>query len=112
MNTGVMRATPTKVLEMLLDLSTLGTVVDSAALKATYHLPWTDPRNLGIGHNWIWAKADKVNSKFCVIMDKLTLWCIFRKYRIGISTKEEWGKNWPNQLRKGHVWFTDRACNQ
>ncbi len=24
----------------------------------------------------------------------------------------EWDKDWPNQLRKGHVWFTDGACNQ
>ncbi len=57
--TGAMRTTPTKVLEMLLDPPTLGTVVESAALMATYRLPRPYPRNLGIGHIRIWGKADK-----------------------------------------------------
>ncbi len=35
-----------------------------------------DPRNLGIG-NRIWAKADKVDSKFGMIRDHITLWCTF-----------------------------------
>ncbi len=43
---GAMRTTPTKVLEMLLDLPTLGTVVESAALMAAYCLLRPDPRNL------------------------------------------------------------------
>ncbi len=46
--TDEMRTTPTKVLEMLLDLPTLGMAVESAALKSAYHLPRLDPRNLGI----------------------------------------------------------------
>ncbi len=53
MITGVMKTTRTKVLEMLLDLPTLGMAVEFAALKATYHLPWLDLKNLGIEHTWI-----------------------------------------------------------
>ncbi len=51
MITGAMRTTLTKVLEMFLHLPTLGTVVESAALMAAYHLPRPNPMNLGIGHN-------------------------------------------------------------
>ncbi len=56
---GTMRTTPTKVLEMFLDLPTLGTAVESAALMAAYRLRRPNPKNLGIGHNRIWAKAVK-----------------------------------------------------
>ncbi len=111
MITGAMRTT-TKVLEMHLDLPTFGMAMESAALKATYRLLWPNLRNLGIEHNRIWTKADKVDSKFSMIKDNVTLRPTFNKYKIGIPTREEWGKNWSNQLRKGHVWFTDGACNQ
>ncbi len=57
----VMRTTPTKVLEMLLDLPTLGTAVESAALMAVYCLLRPDSRNLGTRQNQILAKADKVD---------------------------------------------------
>ncbi len=57
MITGPMRATPTQVLETFLDLSSLGMVAKSAALIAAYHLPRPNPKNLEIGHNWIWEKA-------------------------------------------------------
>ncbi len=86
--------------------------MESAALIAAYPLPRSDLRNRGIGHNQIWAKADKVDSKFRMIKDHVTLWRTFSKYWIVIPTREEWGKNWPKQLKKGHVWFTDGACNQ
>ncbi len=109
---GTMRTTLTKVLEMLSDLSTLGTAVESATLMVAYLLSRPDPRNLGIGKIWIWAKADKVDSKFSMIKDHVTLPRTFSKHWIVIPTMEEWTKNWPNQLRKGHVWFTDGACNQ
>ncbi len=109
---GAMRATSRKVLEMLLDLPTLRTAVESAALIAAYRLLRPDLGNLGMGHNRIWAKADKVNSKFSKMKDHVTLRHTFGKYRIVIPTREQWEKNWPNQLRKGHVWFTDGACNQ
>ncbi len=33
--------------------------VDSTALLAAYHLPRSDLQNWEIGHNRIWAKADK-----------------------------------------------------
>ncbi len=61
---GTMRATPTKVLEMLLDWPTLGTAVKSVALMAAYRLPRPDLRNPGREHNQTWAKAYKwtVNS--------------------------------------------------
>ncbi len=74
------RTTPTKVLEMLLDLPTLGTVVESAALMAAYRLPRPDPRNIKIGHNRIWAKADKVDSEFSMIKNHVTLRRTFSKY--------------------------------
>ncbi len=73
MITEAMRTTPTKVLEMFLDLSTLGMVVESAALMAAYRLPRPNLNNLGIGHNWIWVKADKMDNKFSTIKDHLTL---------------------------------------
>ncbi len=61
MITGAMRTTPTKVLEMFLDLPTLGMVRESAALMAANRLPRPDLKNLGIGHNRIWVKADKMD---------------------------------------------------
>ncbi len=88
MITGAMRTIPTKVLEMLLDLPKLGTVVETAALMA-YHLPRTDLRNLGIGQNRIWAKADEVDG---MTQDHVTLRRTVSKYRIAILTREEWGK--------------------
>ncbi len=45
---GTMRTTPTKVLEVFLDLPTFGTTVESAVLMAAYRLPRPDPRNLGM----------------------------------------------------------------
>ncbi len=95
MITGAMRSTPTKVLEMLLDLPTLGTVVEFATLMAACHLPRSDLRNLGIGHNRIWAKADKLDSKFSMVKDHIILWRTFHIYGIVISTREEWGKTGP-----------------
>ncbi len=86
--------------------------MESAALMATFRLSRPDLRNLGIRRNRIWAKVDKVDGKFSMIKDRLTLRRTFSKYRIVIPTREKWGKNWPNQLREGHVWFTDGACNQ
>ncbi len=88
---GAMRTTLTKVLEMLLDLSTLGMAMESAELTATYHLPRLDPRNLGMEHNWIRTKADKVDSKFSKIKYHVTLQCTFGKYQIVIATREQWG---------------------
>ncbi len=70
--TGAMRTTPTKVLEMLLDLPTVGMFGRIWPRK-------TDPRNLGIGHNWIGLKADKVDSKFSMMKDHVTLQCNFGK---------------------------------
>ncbi len=79
MITGVMRTTPTTV---FLDLPTLRTAVEYAALMAAYRLPRPDPRNLGIEHNRIWAKTDKMDSKFCMIKDHVTLRRTYSKYRI------------------------------
>ncbi len=91
MITGTVRTTPTKVLEMFLDLPTFGTAVESAALMAAYRLPRPNPRNVGIGHNRIWTKSYNVNSKFSMINNHVTLWHTFGKYRIVIPTKEEKG---------------------
>ncbi len=65
---------------MLLDVPTLETTLESAELMAAYRLPRPDPRNLRIGRNWIWAKADKVDSKFSTIKDLVTLRCTFGTY--------------------------------
>ncbi len=53
-----------------------------------------------------------MDSKFKMTKDHITLLHTFGKYRIVIPTREKWGKNRLNQLRRGHVWFTDGACNQ
>ncbi len=53
MITGAMRTTSTKVLEMFLNLPTLGMAVKSAALMAVYHLLRVNPKNVVIGHNHI-----------------------------------------------------------
>ncbi len=87
-----MRTTPTKVLEMLLDQPTFGMTVESTALMATYCLSRPDPRNPEIEHNRIWAKADKVDRKFSMIKDHVTLQHTFSKYQIVIPTKDEWRK--------------------
>ncbi len=60
----------------------------------------------------IWVKADKMDNKFSMIKDHVTLWRTFGKYRTVIPTREKWYKDWSNWLRKGQVWFTDGACNQ
>ncbi len=73
MITGAMRTTPAKVSEMLLDLPTFGMVVESAAQMTADRIPRPDPRNLGRGHNWIWAQVDKVDRKFSKIKDHVTL---------------------------------------
>ncbi len=44
MITGAMRTTPTKVLEKFLDLPTVGTAVESAALMAAYRLLRSNPK--------------------------------------------------------------------
>ncbi len=77
---------------MVLDPLTFRTVVESAALMAANHLLRADLRNLGIGHNRIWAKVDKVDSKFSMIKDHVTLWHTFGKYQVVIPTRKEWGK--------------------
>ncbi len=59
MITGAMRTTPTKVLEMFLDLPILGKAVEFAALIAAYRLPRPNLKNLGILHNQIWVKQIK-----------------------------------------------------
>ncbi len=84
----------------------------SAALMVAYHLLRPNPKNIGIGHNRIWVKADKMDNKFSMIKDHLTLRRMFGKYRTVMPTRDEWDKIWPNGLRKGQVWFTDGACNQ
>ncbi len=92
MITGAMRTIPTKVLEMFLDLPTLGGAVESAALMTEYRLPRPNSKNLGIGHNQSWKNADKMDNKFSTIKD-VTLRRMFGKYRTVIPTREEWDKD-------------------
>ncbi len=89
MITEAMRTTPTKVLEMFLDLPTLRMAIESTALMDAYSLSRPNPKNLGIGHNRIWAKADKMDNKFSMIKDHVTLKRTFGKYRTVIPTREE-----------------------
>ncbi len=86
--------------------------MESAALMAANHLLKLNPKNLGIGHIRIWAKADKMDNNFSMIKYHITLRRTFGKYWTVIPTKEEWDKDWYNWLRKGQVWFTDGVCNQ
>ncbi len=109
MITGAMRITPRKVLEIFSDLPTMGTLVESVALMAAYHLPRPNPKNLGIGHNRIWLKADKMDNKFSMIKDHVSLRRRFGKYWAVILTREKSYKDRHNWLRKGRVWFTDGA---
>ncbi len=53
----------------------------------------TKSENLGIGYNRIWAKADKVDNKFSIIKDHVTLRRRFGKYKT--PTKEESEKTVP-----------------
>ncbi len=95
MITWAMRTAPTKLLEMLLDLPTLGTGVGSVTQMVAYSLPRPDSRNLEIGHNRIRVKIDKMGRNFSMIKDHITLWRPFSKYQIVITTWEEWGKTGP-----------------
>ncbi len=95
MITGAMRTTPTKVLEMFLDLPILGTTMESAELMAAYHLTRPELRNLLTGHNWICAKVNKVNSKFSMIKDRVTPKRIFNKNQTVILTRKNGRKTGP-----------------
>ncbi len=57
--TGAMRTTPTKMLEILLDLPQLGTVVEAVALAAACRLRRPNQNALKIGHSRIWIKAER-----------------------------------------------------
>ncbi len=69
--------------------------MEFAALMAAYRLLRLDLKNLGIGYNHIWAKADNVDCKFSMIKDHVILQRTFSKYGILILTREEWGKTGP-----------------
>ncbi len=71
MITGAMRTTPTKVLEMLLDLPTLEMVVESTALMAAYHLKRPDPRNLEMRHNRIWVMIQRAVWHYSLATDRI-----------------------------------------
>ncbi len=81
---------------MFLDLPTLRTAVESAALIAAHRLRRSNLKNLGIEHNQVWAKADKMDNKFSMIKDHVTLRRTFDKYPTAIPTREDWDKDWPN----------------
>ncbi len=58
---GAMKTTVTEVQYMFLDLLSLGTVVEVAALKATHHFPEPNPTTRETEHNSIWVKAVKMD---------------------------------------------------
>ncbi len=60
------------------------------SIGGSIRLPRPDLRNLGIGYNQIRAKDDKVDNKFIMIKDHITLGRTFGKYQIVIPTREEW----------------------
>ncbi len=66
-----------------------GTAVESAALMAAYRLLRPNPKNLGMEHNRIWVKADKMDNKFSIIKDHITLRRTSGKHRTVIPTREE-----------------------
>ncbi len=88
---------------MLSDLPMLGTTVESVAHMAAYRLLRPNPKNLGIEHNRIRAKVDKIDSKFSTMKDHVILKHTFIKHRTVIPTREERDKDWPNRLRKWRV---------
>ncbi len=61
MITGTMRTTPTKVMEMLLDLPTLNTMVKIASSTTAYHFQRPDQKVLETGHGRICKKAETVD---------------------------------------------------
>ncbi len=52
----------TKELEMFVDLPLLGTVVEAAAVMASYRLPRPNPTTLEIGRNWIYVNSGSVTA--------------------------------------------------
>ncbi len=69
MISAAMRTTPTKVLEMFWNLPTLRMAVAAAALMAAYRLLRPNSKNIGIRHNQIWVKSDKMG-KFNMIKEQ------------------------------------------
>ncbi len=72
MITGAMRTTPTKVMEMLLDLPIHSIVVEAVTLISAYHLPRPDQEDLEIGQGIVWKKAERVDNKFAMAKDHTT----------------------------------------
>ncbi len=70
MITGAMRTTPRKGLEMFLDLSPFGTVVEVAVLAVAYHLPRPNPTIPETRHNRMWVKVDEVDASTIQYMDR------------------------------------------
>ncbi len=89
MITEAIRTTATKALKMLLDLLPLKTVVETVALGAAYCLLRPSLITLEIGHNQMWLKEDKVDSKFNMTEDYTTLRHTFGKYRMVVPNMEE-----------------------
>ncbi len=86
-----------------MDLPTLEMAVESAALMAAYRLPRPNPKNLGVGHNRIWVKADKMNNKFSMIKHHISLRRTFGKYWTVIPTREEWYRLAPKAEKRARL---------
>ncbi len=91
-------------MKMLLYRPTLSMVAEAAALTAAYRLPRHDQKALETRSGTIWKKAEKVDNKFEMTKDHIIPWYSLDKpYYVIIPTREEWEKDWPDQLRKGQA---------
>ncbi len=63
------------------------------SIDGSLRLTRPNPGNLGIGHNRIWAKADKMDNKFNMIKDHIILRRTFGNYGTVVPTREDWGKD-------------------
>lgn len=110
--TGAMRTTPTKALETLLNLPTLGVFIKSEAKKAAYRLNITGQwaqRVIGGGHAQIWKNVVKENHMFNFISDKITRRFHFdKKFKTIFPTREDWSNNNVlNKFTNSDICFTD-----
>ncbi len=72
---------------MLLDLLTLITVAEAAALTASTE---TRAENMKVGHGTIWKKAEKKDNNFVMTKDHITSrYSLDKPYQVIIPAREE-----------------------
>ncbi len=56
--------------------------------------------------------VEQVESWFTMLGDYVVSGYMFdKRYWRVTPDREVWGKNKPNQLKKGQTWLTDKTCN-